>query len=324
MTASLVLAFGTSLWTVAASQTWPQTADALWLSLMLLALSRQRMWLAGFVLLPALITRPHVAFVSLIVGVGMSIRMRSIRPALAFGVPPVLAAGLLFTWNHWYFGRWNLLGAYQSHTGSISDGSIAGVPYGEGVLATFFAPTVGLFVFTPIACLAVVWTVRRWRYVSDWAAFALAGGAVYELVQLKVDIFTGGGGFFGGRLIIELVVLASPAVVACYAPWSTGHASRRVSATVLTAVSIATFVTGARLPWSLLTLPAGHQWTTYYPLRVVERAGLNGTSTALSAIVLALIFVIARALWIRSSTSVQIVKPREASEDEPVPVPQLH
>ena len=323
MAATLVVAFGTSLWTVAAAQTWPQTGDALWLALMLLAVSRQRLWWAGLALLPGLITRPHLVVVCLVMGVGLARRGRSIRPLLAFGIPPAVAGGALLLWNHWYFGQWNLLGAYQSHTVALTTGQIEGVPYWNGALATFFSPSLGLFVFTPVAALAVYWVWRARRNLPTWCSLALVGGVCYEALQLELDVFTGGAGFYGGRLVIELVVLASPAAVVCYASWSVGHIGRRVATTALCAASIATFAIGARLPLWLLTLPRSQTWVSYYPLRVVNFAGTHGQVAALTSIVIALVFVIARTLWILEHDTVPVVGPREPADDLMTAVRQL-
>ena len=323
MAATIVIAFGTSLWTVAASQTWPQTGDALWLSLMLLAVSWQRLWWAGFALLPALITRPHLAVVCLVMGLGLATRARSVRPLLAFGVPPAIAGVLLLFWNHTFFDQWNLLGAYQGHTAALTAGQLLGVPYWEGALATFFAPSLGLFVFTPVAALAVFWMWRSRQSLPSWTVMALVGGLGYEALQLKLDIFTGGGGFYGGRLVIELVVLASPAAVAGYLPWSNGHLRRRLATTVLCAASIATFAIGARLPMWLLTLPTSRTWLNYYPLRVVEFAGDHGELAAATSIAVAAAFVIARVLWIRQADPPPLVGPRESSEDSTTRAHQL-
>ena len=87
---------------------------------------------------------------------------RSWRPLLAFGSPPAVSGVLLFLWNHWYYGSWTLLGAYQAHTKALVSGlgqtTYKGdgvVPYWNGALATFFSPRQGLFVFSPIAAPAV-------------------------------------------------------------------------------------------------------------------------------------------------------------------------
>lgn len=110
--ATVVMALGTSLWTVAAAETWPQSVDAMWLSLALLAVSRGRLWWAGAALMPALMTRPHIAVAALLLGAGLAVTRRSPRPLAAIGVPTSLSVMLLVLWNHWMFDRWNIGGAY--------------------------------------------------------------------------------------------------------------------------------------------------------------------------------------------------------------------
>ncbi len=322
MAATFVVAFGTSIWTVAASQTWPQTGDALFLALMLLFISRGQIWAAGFVLIPALITRPHLAFVSLIFGVGLAVSRRSWRPLLAFGIPPIISGGLLFVWNHWYYGSWTLLGAYQAHTKALVSGlgqtSYKGdgvVPYWNGALATFFSPRQGLFVFSPIALLAVLWMVQARRHIPGWAVMALVGGLLYEVIQLRIDVYTGGAGFFGGRLIIELVVLASPAAVAAYLPWSAGHRGRRILATVLSVVSMATFAIGARMALYLLADPLQKAWVSYFPYRVVSRSGEKGLYEVVGTFVVAIGFVVIRSVQIWQTPAAVLIAPREPLDD---------
>lgn len=326
MAATFVIGFGTSIWTVAGSQTWPQTGDALWLALMLYFVSRRSprwLWAAGFILVPALLTRPHLACVSLVLGVGLAWRGRSLRPLFAFGIPPIVSGVILAFWNHWYLGTWNLLGAYASHAGVLLSGqgktTYVGdgvVPYWEGALATFFSPRQGLFVFTPVAALAVLWMIRARRHIPFWAVLAVAAGCLYEVIQLRVDVYTGGAGFYGGRLIIELMVLASPAAVAAYLPWSAGHPWRRITTTALCAASMATFTIGARLALLLVSDPLDKAWVRYFPVTVVSRSGEKGFIEVGCTLLVASGFVILRSAQILQPQAI-VIAPRDPGDDEP-------
>jgi hypothetical protein len=295
--ATAVVAFGTSLWTVAASETWPQTADALYLSLALLAVSRRRWWWAGIALAPAIATRPHLALVALVLGIGLGISERSLRAVVGIGVPSALGMAALISWNRWIFGAWSVGGAYTGHEQAMTT-----VPDSPAILLTwltnaagaFISPGVGLFLFCPVAALAGWWIVAARREAPAWAWWALLGGLAYQAVQLYLNAFQGGGGFYGNRLVIELVVLATPLAVVTYGQWSSHSARRRVLVTGLASVAVALHAIGALLSWYLVGTPAGADWTRFYPAVVVSHSGLTGVVVTTTASACAAVYVLHR------------------------------
>jgi hypothetical protein len=292
--AAVIIGFGTSLWTVAASETWPQTADALYLSLALLALSRRRWWWVGVALAPAIMTRPHLALVALVVGVGLAITERRLRPVVGIGVPTGLGMAALICWNRWMFGAWSVGGAYTGHQQAMTT-----VPDSPSVLLSwltnaagaFLSPGVGLFVFCPVAALALWWIVAARRGAPAWAWWAFVGGLAYQAVQLYLNVFHGGGGFFGNRLVIELVVLATPLAVTTYAEWNRQAAGRRLLTAGLAVYGVALHATGAFLSWSLVGTGPGDDWKRFYPALVVEHAGVTGVVVATTAFACAGIYI---------------------------------
>ena len=281
--ATVVVAFGTPLWTTAAAETWTHSVNALFLALALLMVSRDRFWLTGLALAPALMTRPHLALVAFVLGVGLGLHRRSMRPAVAIGVPATAAVGVLVLWNRWMFGAATIGGAYagklETATRVPSGGSEISA-YVRNALAAAFTPDLGLFVFTPVALLALVWISRYWRRVPDWARLALLGGVLYQLMQLRLNGYSGGGQFYGNRLVVELVVLAAPAALAAYRPWSAGHVWRRFTGSVLAGIGVATFAVGAFLADYLVGTGTRSDWTVYYPATVVHAAGMTGSLAA--------------------------------------------
>lgn len=297
LAATAVLAFGTSMWTVAGAETWPQSVDALCAALALLAVARARYWLAGLALAPAIMTRPHMALAAAVLGVWLTVARRSLRPGIGIGVPSAAGLGLLLWWNSWMFGGASVAGGYGSYAGHVTGapGDHGPVAYLENAAGAFFTPGVGLFVFTPVALVATYAIVRHCRDkdIPAWVRAACAGGVAYELMQLRLNLYTGGGGFYGNRLLIELGVLSSPlAVVAC-ARWTAWHPWRRFTLAFLAGWSVATRAVGALLAYYLVgSSLAGDPWTSYYPADVVRAAGVNGLLVVIPAVACLAVFTV--------------------------------
>jgi hypothetical protein len=293
--ASVAVAFGTSLWTVAGAETWPQSVDALCAAMALLAVARSRFWLAGLALAPALLTRPHMAIVALILGLGLSLTKRSFRPLLRIGIPTGAGVAALVLWNHWMFGRWNLGGAYVSSLATATKaprGAEAAVGFLANAAGAGFTPAKGLFIFTPVALLAVFWIVATGRRTVTWSQIAFIAGLGYEFIQLRLNSYTGGAEFYGNRLVIELVVLSSPLAVVSYQQWAAGHPWRRFSASVFSALGIATYSVGGLLGHSLAGTGTQSDWLVYYPEFVVRAAALSGLMVTLLIGATLLVFVL--------------------------------
>ena len=320
----VIVAFGTPVWTVAAGELWPQTVDICFLALMLLALSRDRVGWAGIALAPALLSRPHLALVALIMGVGLTIGRRSLRPLIGFGVPAAISLALLFPYNHYTYGRWSLLGIYSAHTDTLTGGGSASGQtlhaYAWSALQTSFSTFQGLFTLSPVLLVAVVCIVRRPRFAPGWAGLALISGLAYQAVQLRMDSWTGGAGFVGSRLTIELVVLAAPIAIVNYQPWAAGHPFRRFSTSVLAGIGMVVFFVGAVLSDYRIGGIYHTFWTTFYPAKVAIAAGPQGVLITSIAVLAFLIFVAERARTCFSQAAPAVVAPRDPSENEVVGV----
>ncbi len=53
--------------------------------------------------------------------------------------------------------------------------------------------------------------MRAWRELPDWSRWLAVGGVAYTLVQGQLNGFSGGSGFYGYRLTLELLVCVFPA-----------------------------------------------------------------------------------------------------------------
>jgi alpha-1,2-mannosyltransferase len=80
-------------------------------------------------------------------------------------------------------------------------------------LGLWVAPDRGILVWSPVLLVLLPAVVRSWRSLPDWSRWLLGGGVVYTLVQGQLNGFSGGSGFFGYRLSLELLMCAAPAFV---------------------------------------------------------------------------------------------------------------
>jgi alpha-1,2-mannosyltransferase len=213
-------AFATPTWDVSANGVWTHTVTQLGIAGAAYAFSRDRLWLAGFFLAAGMLGRPHLAVVAAVVGLGLTWSRRDLRPALRIALPTVAALVALSVWNHWMFGSWSLAGggyggkaagAVEGFSGSTE----ADVPTSQWLnyLGFLVAPGRGLLVWTPVILLLLPALVRSWRGLPDWSRWLVVAGLVYSVVQLRIQYFSGGIGFYGYRYALELLACLVPALV---------------------------------------------------------------------------------------------------------------
>lgn len=249
LAAAAVMAFGTSLWSVASTEVFPHTVDAFCLALAMYALSRERHLLAGVALGIAVVARPHMAVVALVVGLGLGVSNRSWRNLLAIGVPASIGLGLVVGWNTLVFGEPSIGGGYASYvTSNLTNSSPTnggGISLVTNLLGFLFAPNRGLFLFLPLAGLLLFGMRRAWRNAALWVRLIAVAGVAYSLVQLKINRFDGGVTFYGYRLATELVVCAAPLGLLAVTSWVTEWEWRRRLARSLAGISVGLQAVGA-------------------------------------------------------------------------------
>lgn len=241
LASTLVVAFGTPVWSVAAATLWPHVVTVLGLCGAVLALNRNRFLWAGIAFGIALLARPHIALIAGVVGVGLAISRRSPRVAMLIGLGSGLMLGVLVSWNHYVYGAWSVTGGYAQSVGDMVPGSADETRLGGGYLGQlagfFFSPDKGFLVWTPLALvlLPLLWRCRA--HVRDWMWWLALGGVVFSLAQVALDEFTGGDGFNGYRLALELLICLTPAC-ATVAAHAGRMASRLIAACVVYQVSM--------------------------------------------------------------------------------------
>lgn len=77
-------------------------------------------------------------------------------------------------------------------------------------LGALVSPMKGLLIFYPILLVALFALGRAWRQATDWERAAAVAGLAVLLTQLSLNRYSGGDAFWGPRLVIEPLALASP------------------------------------------------------------------------------------------------------------------
>lgn len=278
--AASVLGLGTAVWTVAASELWSHTASLLFLSAILVALSRDRLGWAAIWVTPLVWSRPHLAVVPAAIGVWLLLGRRRLRPAGYFAVSGVFAFAALLLWNNWVYGHPSLTGPYYGgYVGTrlkATGGSATSAWFGN-LLGAAFSPLRGVFLYSPVVALALVCLVYGWRRCPSWAQGATVGGFAYQAVQFKLNGFSGGTAFFGNRVVLELLLLCAPAAYVGYTHLVTKRPGIRPLARSLAAASVAIHATGAILAGAAPNYgDPSHAWHTWLLLEDVRSTAPAG------------------------------------------------
>lgn len=222
LAAGLVAAFATPVWSVAGRALWTHTVGIAMLSLALVAIVRERWWLAGGALGWAIFARPTYAIMAAVLGLGLGWMRRSVRPVLGIGIPSAAGMAALSLYTHRYFDSWLPVAGYNP--GRV-DAIVGRAPallgqytWSEQLVGTFFDLRHGVIPYSVFLVPVAVGVVVGWRRSPDWARVSLIAGAAYWILQLRGNRFTGGYDFVGYRFPIDPLWLMTPLlVVGCVA-----------------------------------------------------------------------------------------------------------
>ena len=117
MVAVSALALATPVWSVSADSLWPHTVTLLGIAGMAWAASRSPVgsWAAvGAFGGVALWGRLHASLIVAVLGLVVSTRRRSLRPALSAGVVSAVFLAGATAWSRWVYGEWDPAGGYAS------------------------------------------------------------------------------------------------------------------------------------------------------------------------------------------------------------------
>jgi hypothetical protein len=234
--ASLVLAFGTGVWSVSADSMWTHGLMHLTLVLALLATASQRYARSGVAFAAALLTRPHAAVVAAVVGLWEGWARRSVRPVVAIGLGSSLGLLGMAIYSQLLFGTWLPIAGYDPEgvanlaTTTVSDTL-------ERLVVNLGHPQRGALIYAPFLLVLIPFVGRGWRASPVWARSSAVGGLVYFVVQLRFTPF-GGHGYFGSRLMLETLVLCAPLLLRTWQIALRSHQPLRRTTLVLVALSV--------------------------------------------------------------------------------------
>jgi hypothetical protein len=212
LTGALVVAIGTSLWSVAADAMWPHAPASLALAGMLLAWRHERPTIAAVCAAGAVLVRPHLVVVAVVLAVFAWRHERS-RDAVALTFGAVTGSLTLSLYSWWAFGTLLPVAGYDA--GAHLGGLIQHSPWQtvHALALAFVSPTHGLLVFSPVVAPALVALALSWRRLPTWTLISALAAVLYLVVQVRAVGYRGGEDFFAYRVSLEALVLVAPALV---------------------------------------------------------------------------------------------------------------
>jgi alpha-1,2-mannosyltransferase len=230
------------VWSVAADKLWLHTADVLYLSAAMW-LSANRYVGAGIGFGLAVLTRPHTAIIGAATAIGRGADKQSIRPVLRVGIGIGAGVGALLLFNYAVFGRVSVAGGYDLEVGQYLGSNGLNLP--ANIWGGFFDLSRGLLPLSPFLLVLLPGLPGAWRAAPNWVRGAALGGLSYYLVQLGLNRFSGGSGFWGYRYPIEMLVAAGPLLLLAYREWVAPRRSVLRIFIVALAISIGIHAAGA-------------------------------------------------------------------------------
>lgn len=205
----------TPVWSVGANALWTHNLTLLAVALSMFYTSRERWCMAGFALAVGIISRPHLAIIAAALGLFIGWKRRELRIIAKVGLSSAVGLLVLVLWNKFVFDSWSIAGGYAGGVGEKLEASPgSGILYHiANVIGLLFAPDRGLFIWTPALLVLIPSMLSNWRSLSDCGKAFAIGGLAYTLLQLRVNDFRGGQGFYGYRLSLELLLCLLPAAL---------------------------------------------------------------------------------------------------------------
>lgn len=204
------LAVGTPLWSVAGNDLWPHSVGVLGIAGMAWAASRERWWLVGILGGVAVVGRLHLAVVVAVLGVGIALARRQPGIALRVAASSLPFVALSSWWGHWLYGSWSPTSGYAASTLGAWPASRSWPERAADLAGVLVSPGVGVLVWTPCLLLVLPCVRGAWREAPDWVRALAVGGVIYLLIQVYLNPFQGGTGFWGYRLPLETLCACFP------------------------------------------------------------------------------------------------------------------
>lgn len=310
--AALLLAFATGTWTVSADQLWTHGPAQLTALLTVLLCTQRRWLLAGIPAGFAVLVRPHLGIVAIVIAAYAIVRAKSARPLL-IGVGGAIGGLILLAYNHALWGKFEIFGGYNQ---PVAPSGHKALNFVVGIAGDLVSPERGLLVMTPALLLLLPGVRQAWRAAPDWARSASLAGLAYLALQLWGIRFGGGDGFYSYRTTLESLTLCIPLLVLCWREWTVVTRFRRAAFAGLAVLSVAIHTFGAIVHW----VPPGRNspWRTYMPVDLMDHIGTAATIGALAGTAVA-VALAAAVTWFDQSPD----RSREDLPAQPIAVQQL-
>ena len=262
--AAFVGGLGTTTWAVSGTQLFPHGPDQLLLVLAMLSLAAGVTFRAsvgaGLAFAAAVMIRPPLAVAAAVLGLVRSWSTRRPWPAVIIGGLTAIGLAGFALYSHHY---WNVVAVTGDPGETMSRGALNSTAthgYGSSLLdwspgaigsylvkivGALVSPGRGILVGAPFLLLLLPGVRRGWLAAPDWARAAAAGGLLYLLIQLKVEIFSGGQYFWSYRYPLETLTLCAPLLVLCWREWTARSRLRRAWFAALAVLAIGMQALGA-------------------------------------------------------------------------------
>jgi hypothetical protein len=213
--AAAFLALGTGMWSVAADSMYTHGVGNLFLLLAVLATSSRRYTWAGAGFALAIISRPQLAVIAAVIGLWEGVRYRQWRPVVQIGLVSSVGVAAMSLYSQAIFGTWLPVAGYSTDKVSAVV-TTDGATFLENIVMALVHPQRGLLLYTPIVLVLLPGIWRGWRIAPVWVRSSAVAGVLYAAVQLRANGWDGGADFFGSRLLLESLVLASPLLLLAF------------------------------------------------------------------------------------------------------------
>lgn len=209
--AVVLVGLGTAVWGIASDQIYPHGPAALCVAIALYLMAADRDGLAGIALAVGLAIRPPLVLLAAIMGIGLAISRRRVKPLLDLGVPTFIATAAFLTYNHIVFGSWSVTAGYDAFGGLGRTAETAST-WIRNVAIALVSPEYGILLWSPWIVIGVLSLRRIWPDLPDWARWTPLAFVTYLVVHVRINRVSGGLPY-NYRYLIEPMILIAPILI---------------------------------------------------------------------------------------------------------------
>jgi len=228
--AAVVLALGTTTWSVSSSELWPHGPGQFFAALAITALAVGSYGKTGLAFAGSMLMRPLTGIFAATVGIAESLRLRRVLPLLRVGIASSIGFGLVIAYNRWLFGTWSVSGGYGDSFTTEAMGRLTPLAYLGNLTSMFIGPRHGVLTTSPVLGVATVAAIIYRKSIKGWMKTGVLAALLYMCVHAALNRASGGMAMFY-RYPLEAIVLASPALlVGARRLWDSSHRGRMILA----------------------------------------------------------------------------------------------